>query len=285
MKLTDKALLAQLSISVPSFNKLDKQISLETTIAKGAVDGSGRYHKSLLPTCDLLKDIKQKATLIRTKFYTNTLPWGVKGVQMLPSANYLDFMTDFRKQKAEFEILVDRFCPEYPQLVANAQSLLGKSYNPDDYAHPADIRAKFSMGMAITNVAADDFRCAGISDVEEALLRSEIQATTQRAAQEAMKEAWQRLYDRVKHLADKLSDPAATFKNTTLEHITELCSILPRLNFTDDPNLEAMRQEVEGKLVGYHPDALRNDPDLRRDKAEEANDIMAKMGAFMGAAS
>ena len=46
-----------------------------------------------------------------------------------------------------------------------------------------------------------------------------------------------------------------------------------------------MRQEVEGKLVGYHPDALRNDPDLRRDKAEEANDIMAKMGAFMGAAS
>ena len=246
MKLTDKALLAQLSISVPSFNKLDKQISLETTIAKGAVDGSGRYHKSLLPTCDLLKDIKQKA---------------------------------------EFEILVDRFCPEYPQLVANAQSLLGKSYNPDDYAHPADIRAKFSMGMAITNVAADDFRCAGISDAEEALLRSEIQATTQRAAQEAMKEAWQRLYDRVKHLADKLSDPAATFKNTTLEHITELCSILPRLNFTDDPNLEAMRQEVEGKLVGYHPDALRNDPDLRRDKAEEANDIMAKMGAFMGAAS
>lgn len=285
MKLTDKALLAQLSISVPSFNKLDKKISLETTIAKGAVDGSGRYHKSLLPTCDLLKDIKQKATLIRTKFYTNTLPWGVKGIQMLPSANYLEFMTDFRKQKSEFEMLVDRFCPEYPQLVANAQTLLGKSYNPDDYADPDSIRDKFSMAMAITNVASDDFRCAGISDEEEAVLRAEIQATTKRAAEQAMTEVWQRLYDRVKHLADKLADPTATFKNTTIEHINELCSILPRLNFADDPDLEDMRQQVEGKLSGFHPDALRNDPDLRRDTAADASDIMSKMGAFMGKAA
>jgi len=180
---------------------------------------------------------------------------------------------------------VDRFCPEYPQLVANAQSLLGKSYNPDDYAHPADIRAKFSMGMAITNVAADDFRCAGMSDAEADIIRADIQARTKQAAQDAMAEAWQRLYDRVKHLADKLNDPAATFKNTTVEHITELCSILPRLNFADDPNLEAMRQEVEGRLVGHHPDSLRNDPDLRRDTASDAKDIMAKMGAFMGASA
>ena len=39
--------------------------------------------------CDLLDDIKKKATLIRTKFYDNTLPWGVKGIQILPTANYL----------------------------------------------------------------------------------------------------------------------------------------------------------------------------------------------------
>jgi len=283
MKLTDKALLGTLAISVPSFNKLDKQISLDNTIANGAVEGSLRTHKSLLPTSELLKDIKQKATFIRTSFYTNTLPWGMKGIALLPSANYLDFMTLFRKHKAEFEVLVDRFCPQYPQLVQDAQSLLGTSYKPDDYAHPDDIRRRFSMTMSITNVPADDFRCVGISEAEEALLRADIQATTKQAAQDAMGEAWQRLYDRVKHLSEKLNDPTATFKNTTLDHITELCSILPRLNFADDPNLEAMRQEVEGKLVGHHPDALRNDPDLRREMGGEANDIMAKMGAFMGA--
>ena len=42
-----------------------------------------------------------------------------------------------------------------------------------------------------------------------------------------------------------------------------------------------MRQEVEGKLAKHHPDALRNDPILRRDTAEEAKRIMAQMGAWM----
>ena len=49
----------------------------------------------------------------------------------------------------------------------------------------------------------------------------------------------------------------------------------------DDPNLETLRQEVEASLI-KHPDALRNDPDLRRDTAAEAKAIMDKMSVFMG---
>ena len=57
---------------------------------------------------------------------------------------------------------------------------------------------------------------------------------------------------------------------------------MSRLNFADDPDLETMRQQVEGSLANNHPESLRNDPDLRRHKAEEARAIMDKMGAFMG---
>ena len=98
---------------------------------------------------------------------------------------------------------------------------------------------------------------------------------------QAMQEVWQRLYDRVKHMAEKLSDPKALFKASMIENARELCALLPRLNFADDPNLEALRHEVESKLL-KHPDALRNDPDLRSDTAEEARRIMAAMGTFMG---
>ena len=86
-------------------------------------------------------------------------------------------------------------------------------------------------------------------------------------------------------MAEKLADPKAIFRDTMIENTRELCALLPRLNFADDPNLEAMRQEVEQSLAGNHPDALRNDPDLRRDKAAEAKAIMDKMRAFMGGAS
>ena len=66
MKLNDRALLVQLNISHWTANKLDKEISNETTAMKGAITGAIRTHKSLLPMCDLLDNIKQKATLIRT---------------------------------------------------------------------------------------------------------------------------------------------------------------------------------------------------------------------------
>jgi len=66
-----------------------------------------------------------------------------------------------------------------------------------------------------------------------------------------------------------------------VDNAREICALLPRLNFTDDPNLESMRQEVEASLI-KHPDALRNDPDLRRDTAAQAKQIMDKMSVFMG---
>jgi hypothetical protein len=280
MKLNDRALLVQLSISTWSANKLDKEISAETTANKGAISGSGRYHKSLLPMCDLLDNIKSKAGLIRTKFYDNTLPWGVKGIQILPSANYLAFMTDFRKERAEYEQLVNRFVPAYPQLVADAQNLLGASYKASDYPDVGDIADKFRMDMQVMPVPNDDFR-VNIADEELVRIQEEVQARVTQASQAAMKDVWQRLYDRVKHLADKLDDPKSRLHESTVQHIAEMCELLPRLNFADDPDLEVMRQEVEAKLVGHSKDALVTDLTLRQTKASEANDIAKKMAIFM----
>ena len=284
MKLSDRALLVQLNISTWSANKLDKEISAETTANKGAVSGSGRYHKSLLPMCEQLDDIKKKASLIRTKFYENTLPWGVKGIQILPTNNYLAFMTEFRKEKAEYESLVNRFVPDYPQLVADAQNMLGAAYKPDDYPDVHDIADKFRMELGVMPVPNDDFR-VNIADEELGRIQEEVEARVKQASTGAMQEVWQRLYDKVVHMADRLSkldEPKARFHEAVLDNITDLCELLPRLNVMDDPNLEAMRQEVEGKLSGLSKDSVVMSPTFRQTKIDEANDIAAKMAAFMG---
>lgn len=280
MKLSDRALLVQLNISTWSANKLDKEISAETSAIKGAISNSVRTHKSLLPMCDLLDDIKKKATLIRTKFYENTLPWGVKGIQILPTANYLTFMTEFRKEKSEYETLVNRFVPEYPMLVQDAQRFLGAAYKPADYPEAHEIADKFKMDMQVMPVPNNDFR-VDIADEELARIHDEVSARVKQAAQGAMMDVWQRLYDKVKHLAEKLDDPKAVFRDSTVNHLVDLCEMLPRLNVMDDPNLEAMRQEVEAKLAGYNPDVLRANVETRQTVATEANDIAKKMAAFM----
>jgi len=60
---------------------------------------------------------------------------------------------------------------------------------------------------------------------------------------------------------------------------------LSRLNFTDDADLEAMRSKAERKLFKLHPEAIKNDPDVRRDTAKDAEAIMKQMKGFMGAAA
>ena len=281
MKLSDKALLVQLNISQWTARKYDKRATEQVAQQNGSASQAGRYNKSLLPMNDALNNIHQKSTLIRKKFYTNTLPWGIEGTMMLPSANYLNFMTEFRKEKADWESLVDTFYHEYPRLHADAQRFLGNLYNKADYPELHDIQRKFKMDMAVFPVPSNDFRVS-IGDAELERIQQDVEARVENSAQQAMKEAWQRLYDRVKHMAEKLADPKAVFRDTLVENTKEVCSILSRLNFADAPDLETMRQQVEGSLANNHPESLRNYPDLRKNKAEEAKAIMDKMGAFMG---
>jgi hypothetical protein len=280
MNLNDRALLVQLSISQWTARKYDKKATKEVTNANGATMDAGRFNKALLPMNDLLDNVHKKATLIRTEFYTNTLPWGMEGTMMLPSANYLSFMTDFRKQKSEWQYLVNQFVQGYDQLVSDAKRTLGSLYNASDYPQRWEVAAKFDMDMAVFPVPSADFRVSIGSD-ELSRIQKDVEQRVKASQQKAMTEVWTRLYDRVKHMAEKLADPKAIFRDSMLENTREICALLPRLNFTDDPDLETMRQQVEATLL-KHPEALRNDPDLRRDTAAEAKKIMDAMGVFMG---
>lgn len=281
MQLNDRALLVQLTVSQWTARKYDKRASKEVTTAHGAASAAGRFNKSLLPMNDKLDNIHKKTTFIRTKYYDNTLPWGMDGTMMLPTANYLSFMSDFRKEKGEWELLVQDFLDEYDQMKLDAQRILGSLYDPADYPTALELRHKFKMDMAVFPVPSADFRVA-IGSEELTRIQQDVERRVKEAEQAALKDVWNRLYERVKHMAEKLADPKAIFRDSMVENARELCALLPRLNFADDPNLEAMRQQVEASLI-KHPDALRNDPDLRRDTAATAKDIMDKMSVFMGA--
>lgn len=281
MNLNDRALLVQLTISQWTARKYDKKATQQVADANNTTMSAGRFNKSLLPMNDLLDHVHKKATHIRTKFYENTLPWGIEGTQMLPTANYLSFMTDFRKEKAEWNHLVNNFVDNYDALQQDAKRILGNLYNPADYPSSMEIRQKFHMDMSVFPVPSTDFRVS-IASEELTRIQQDVERRVKEAEQTAMKEVWQRLYDRVKHMAEKLADPKAIFRDSMIENAREICAILPRLNFADDPNLEALRQEVEMGISNHHPDALRNDPDLRRDTAAQAKAIMDKMSVYMG---
>jgi hypothetical protein len=281
MNLNDRALLVSLNIGGWSGRRIDKRVTQDIASANGVTTSAGRYNKSLLPNCDLLSDIQQKDNHIRAKFYENTLPWGVEGQQILPVSNYLTFMNDFRREKAERTQLVSNFVSQYDALRVRAQTDLGPLFNPDDYPDSDRIAEKFYMDLQVMPVPTTDFRVQ-ISSEELTRIQQDVETRVQKAQNTAMNDLWQRVFDKVKHIAEKCADPKAIFRDSMIENARELCELLPRLNFADDPHLETMRQEIEAKLL-RHPEALRTNPVLRQDTAIEAKAIMDKMSVFMGA--
>lgn len=280
MNLNDRAVLVQLSISQWTARKYDKKATKDVVDANNTTSAAGRFNKALLPMNESLANVHQKATYIRTEFYKNTLPWGIEGAQILPVANYLEFMTKFRKERDDWVYLVNTFVDDYESLKQDAERILGGLYNPEDYPSVEQVRKKFHMDLAVFPVPTNDFRVNIASD-ELSRIQQDVELRVKQAEKLAMQDVWQRLYDRVKHIADKLADPKAIFRDSMIENAQELCSLLPRLNVMDDPDLEALRQQVEVSLL-KHPQSLRNNPELRQDTAAEAKAIMDKMSVFMG---
>lgn len=281
MSLIDKALLVQLNISQWTARKYDRKATQNVAVNFNTTTSAGRYNKALLPMNDYLDRVHKKTTLIRTKFYTNTSPWGIEGTFMLSSKNYLPFTNEFRKERGEWQYLVDDFLNNYKDLKDNAKRFLNDLYDETDYPPQDMLAKKFSMDLAIFPVPSTDFRVA-IGDEELAEIQKDVERRVMDAQNHAMQDLWDRLYKQVEHMTEKLSDPKAIFRDSMVDNARELCSLLPRLNFTDDPNLENLRQQVEANIARHHPDALRNDPDLRQDTAAEAKAIMEKMKTFMG---
>lgn len=281
MQLNDRALLVQLSVSQWTARKYDKRVSQQTTKMYHASAEAGRFNKSLLPLNDYLERVHSKSAAIRQDFYSNTLPWAMEGAQLLPTSNYLSFITQFRKARSEWEYLVSDFVFHYPALKVQASRLLGDMYSDNDYPADSDIASRFKMDIAIFPVPTNDFRVE-LSGSEMSRIQKDITDRLTQAQALASRDVWQRLFERVEHIARQCGNPKGRIYDSMLEHARELCDLLPRLNISDDPNLESMRQEVEGKLASLNTEVIRNDPAARQNVADDANAIMDKMRVFMG---
>ena len=282
MHLSDKALLVHLGVSQWTARKLDKKASKQVAQANGATGNVGNFNKTLLPTCNRIADVHRETAFIRKDFYRNTLPWGIEGTFILPSANYLAFTTEYRKKKAAWDNLVEEFFGGYLQARADAQRLLGNLYSQQDYPIMGDLKRKFKMDLTFLPVPTiGDFRVE-LADGEIDTITADLEERIAESSKIAMQDVWQRLYDKVEWIANRLSDPNNVFHAATYEDAQDLCKLLTRLNFTDDPDLEAMRSKAEQKLFRLHPEVIKNDPDVRKDTAKDAEAIMKQMAGFMG---
>jgi len=112
-------------------------------------------------------------------------------------------------------------------------------------------------------------------------IQQEISEREQQLLARAMSDCWSRLYDVVNHMAERLHDKQATFRDSLVGNIISLVQLLPKLNITHDQELESMRKQIEVKLTQTSPDDLRNSRQIRKTVAKEASSILDTMTGYL----
>jgi len=275
--LSEKALLVNLTISQWSAHKYDKNISKKIEKQHNA-HNAGRFNKNLIAD-DELKEIHKIAGSARSFLYTNTLPWGDNGDRLLPATNYLDFVNEFRNFKTQFDIATNNFIAQYPALKEEARNRLNGMFLEEDYPSLSKVKTKFNIEISFMPISdTADFRLK-VDEEEVTNLKFRIEQEISSRINQATKNIWTRLREAVGHMVEKLSDKDAVFRDSLVTNIRELIEILPRLNFTDDEDINDMLDHMKTLVVD--PETLRTSERIRNQKAEEAKVILNKISDFL----
>lgn len=277
MSLSNKALLVNLSISQWVGRRIDRTATNTVEVSHKTQSRVGNYTKKLLPGAKELDDIQNMAQNIRKWFHSQTLPWMTDGSRILKNSNFFDFTETWRQKENEYIEAVKTFFQAYPRLREEAKIKLGDLFQEGDYPSEVSLTNSFNCHLAFVPFPdVSDFRVE-LSEYE----KKSFLENMHKVENEAIQECWTRLKEVVSKASDKLSDPSAIFRDSLIENIQEMCHLLPKLNVTDDTNLESMRREVERLVINISPERCRENVTARSDAATKLAEINSKMSAFM----
>lgn len=262
------------------------------------------------------KALTQHITETRELHYRETLPWTDDGWRILPIKNYQNYIDLMNKAQHKFYALLDEFVVDYPALRAQAQVLLNGMFKADEY--PEDVRKRFAFAYVPAPVpSGTDYRVE-LSEAEVKRLEKITEERTKQAIADAQADAVKRLLKVVSNIHERLSteetcknckgeghavetrkkpdngktvtcwicDGAgktqATYRDSLVENAREICDVLNRINMNDDETLEDLRKRTEALVANTDAQQLRDDDNLRKSTAEEAQSILDAMTATYG---
>jgi hypothetical protein len=77
------------------------------------------------------------------------------------------------------------------------------------------------------------------------------------------------------------SDRTGIFRDSLVNNIKELVNIIPALNLTETPEIEAMRVKLLRQLCASPPEELRQSPLVRQHVLDRANAILKEVSEFL----
>ena len=280
MSISASAVLVELNISVWPAAKIDREITEQVNTNAGAVSSASQTKKNLFAGTSSRKEIEKFAARVRLYHNQHTLPWADKGERLLPTKLFMEYKQTMNHYEQQFNQMCNNFFIDYPYLVDEAKTNLGKMYKAEDYPDVEEVKMKFGFRRAINPIPdSGDFRLdVAAEELED--LRKGYEAKFEERLADAVREPWNRLHAELVSISKKLTDEDGEGKkryhDTLVSNPLELCELLTKLNVTNDPKLEEARKQVELTMLGVSIENIKEDADTRKTVKSKVDDILNK---------
>lgn len=279
--LKSQVMLCSVTISTWTARCFDNKATAEVENIHNA-KGIGRFNKRLLPEhAPSFQEVCSLGNRIRGHFYQHTLKYDQLGVRLLPTMVYMEFMHQIRRMKDDFDLTTNVFLTEYMDFKEDARRELGGLFNPGDYPSVAQLKTKFGVRMAV--LPFPDASQFGVDLPDDVLfeLHSELDQHVLNSISTANHDLVGRLYEAVSQMAARLYS-SGNVRLDVANNVRDLCALLPKLNFTNDPNLNFILEQAKTHLAAHSGVELKESEVLRSQVASKASEIEGLMAAFMG---
>ena len=294
--LHERAILVRVVTHSMGNTRTENAVSQEVAqIHGGDAQQMGKYVKNLFAPSALAPITTAKNQIISFVSRITASPWGRDGWHMLPIKSFGEYREGVATLLTSYESAVNRFVENYEKHVEQAKQILGNLFDPLEYPSSEEIRNRFYLEPKLMPIPHEDVfakLCTEITEEEITELKKKVLDENRGELEAGMKYVWQRLYDYIKRISDKLNAPnrvnkhgetmPAIFHKTMLENLQELCPMLTRMNITNDPKLEELRQELQSSILCQSTaEKLREDFIEREEARKKADELLGKIGHIL----
>lgn len=273
--LSSSAVLVDLSISVWTGRKQDKQVSNEIDMDKATLVRAGRYHKDLLAGSKELDAVNKYVANTRLFVNKHTLPWNDTGTRLVTTVALVGFNKAMEQHEQRIKELVAELLAAYPTLVQAASFNLGGLFNPDDYPSVDEIGSKFRFRISYSPVPeVGDFR-VDVGNEQAKVLREQYERVVKERVAEANRTNWENLYEVAARLSNQLRVGGKVY-DSTFNGLAELCEMLKHMNIAGDRELEERRKALSALLDCTTVPELRKDEVVKKNVKADLDDILSK---------
>ena len=287
MSLSDKAVLINVSFSIPSGTKIDKHVSNKIADDHQVSDGrraAGNYQKIILDA-DLFRNISKIKRNVEGYLNTVSVPYSNdKMPVILPTTALSEPTRMLRKAKREFDNELNLIREGYEIKKEEAKQRLAGLYKEEDYRHLDDFMERFSFDSwirPIPDLDNLDLRFQ-VSDEEARIIKEEMRADMIYSLRDSCRVVQKRAIDILTHLKEVLDSPTPRIHKSMIEKVTALSDSLPGLNLQDHEEFADIAREIQTQLGSLNIEQLREEDSFRGDVSDDAVNLIHKLENLYG---